>query len=50
MTEEQIELAVERAMDRLDRQLMAGIIDQDQYDEAVRDLDAWAESRMESAT
>jgi hypothetical protein len=38
MTQEQIERKLERAMDRLDRRLMAGNLSQEQYDNACLDL------------
>ena len=38
MTLEQIERHLERAMDRLDRSLMAGSLSQEQYDNACLDL------------
>lgn len=46
MTEDQIELKVEREMDRLDRQLMDGKITQEQYDRAVYKLDQWASQQL----
>lgn len=42
MTEDQIERTVERQMDRLDRQLMAGTINQTDYDRCVEVIDEWA--------
>jgi hypothetical protein len=42
MTEEQIERAVERKMDGLDRRLMRGELTQAEYDREVCALDAWA--------
>lgn len=42
MTEEQIELVVEREMDRLDPALLFGKISQAEYDAEVEQLDAWA--------
>ncbi len=41
MTEDQIERIAERTMDRLDRELCRGIIDQQTYDLEVRELDQW---------
>lgn len=46
MTEEQIERAVERAMDWLDRRYMAGEIDGEAYADACRALDAWATDEL----
>ena len=46
MTERQIETKVERMMDHLDRLLMAGELSQENYDAAVRDLDAWATLKL----
>ena len=43
MTEEEIERRVERSMDMIDRKLMAGTMSQAEYDQAVKDLNAWAE-------
>jgi hypothetical protein len=47
MTEHEIELRVERAMDALDRRLMNGSISQVQYDLKVKELDAWAEKQYQ---
>ena len=44
MTEGQIEHAVERMFDALDRRLMAGALDQLAYDAEVKRIDAWAEA------
>jgi hypothetical protein len=41
MTEDQIERIADRTMDRLDRELSRGIIDQQTYDLEVRELDRW---------
>jgi hypothetical protein len=46
MTEDQIERRVERMMDALDAQLMSGALTQREYDNNVRDLDAWAEAKF----
>jgi hypothetical protein len=46
MTEDQIERRVERMMDALDAQLMNGALTQREYDSNVRDLNAWAEAKM----
>jgi hypothetical protein len=45
MTEDQIERKVQRMMDRLDFLLLTGQLDQDRYDDAVCDLDKWAEEQ-----
>lgn len=42
LTEDQIEHHVERAMNRLDRQFLAGTISQQEYDREVLILDRWA--------
>jgi len=42
LTEDQIEQHVERAMSRLDRQFLAGTINQKEYDREVLILDRWA--------
>ena len=47
LTEEYIELVVERSMDGLDHQLMIGNFTQAQYDMAVKALDRWAEKMYE---
>jgi hypothetical protein len=43
LTAEQIERRAERAMDRLDRALMTGIITQAEYDREVSIADKWAQ-------
>ena len=43
MTEQQVELAVERAMDALDRRLMDNSLTQAEYDAEVRKLSRWAD-------
>lgn len=43
MTEDQIERSVERAMNRLDRELGRGHITEEEYDKQVYELDIWAE-------
>lgn len=40
--EEAIERIVERSMNLLDKQLRTNVLTQDEYDQEVRDLDAWA--------
>ena len=42
LTEDQIERAVEREMNMLDRLLMSNAMTQKQYDQEVKDLDYWA--------
>lgn len=45
MTEDQIELKVEKEMDKLDRKLMDGRITQDQYDLEVDALERWSDQQ-----
>jgi hypothetical protein len=45
MTEDQIERQVERAMDRLDAQLLSGKLTQAEYDREVSTLDKWAQQQ-----
>ncbi len=40
-SEDQIERRAEREMDHLDRLLIEGIIDRDEYDQEVSKLDLW---------
>lgn len=49
MSEYEIELKIEKAMDRLDRMLMDGRISQDQYDHEVWLLDQWANRKLKAA-
>lgn len=49
MTEEQIELRVEKMVDHLDRVFLSGQMSQDDYDKAMRDLNAWAEAAYRKA-
>lgn len=42
LTETQIELIVERQIDKLDKQLMQGKITQEEYDREVLIVDKWA--------
>ena len=45
MTEEQIEIRVEKMTDRLDAAFMSGgSMTQAEYDERIREIDAWAEN------
>jgi hypothetical protein len=45
LNENQIEAIVERRMDSLDRQLMAGECSQDEYDHAADILSKWADEQ-----
>lgn len=45
MSEEQLELSVERITDRLDARLMAGQLSQADYDQTMRDLNHWANTQ-----
>ena len=45
LTEDQIERAVEREMNMLDRLLMSNAMTQKQYDQEVKDLDYWAKEK-----
>ena len=47
LTEEKIELVVERSMNGLDRELLEGKFTQEQYDIAVLALNRWAEEMYE---
>ena len=49
MTETQIELAVERKMDSLDRQFMAGSLSEDKYNREIAKLDKWAKREYRKA-
>jgi hypothetical protein len=42
MHEKEIERAIERRMNMLDRHLLVGNINQAQYDQLVQDLDNWS--------
>lgn len=44
-TEEEIERHVERMMDHTDKQFMKDLIPEKQYEQAVRELDAWADEQ-----
>lgn len=46
MTEHQIELLAERAMDALDRSLLRGDLTQREYDDAVRSLDKATQAKL----
>jgi hypothetical protein len=45
LTEEQIEAAVERCVDYLDRVFMKGLMSQKDYDANMRELNEWAEGK-----
>lgn len=47
LSEDKIERAVEREMNILDRLLMRGVLSQDDYEQEVRELDAWARAEYE---
>ena len=47
MTEDQIELKVEREMDKLDRKLIDGLITQTRYDLEVDELERWADRQYQ---
>jgi hypothetical protein len=47
MTESQIETQVEKAIDRLDRQLMRNEITQTDYDREVSIVDKWATQQLD---
>lgn len=40
--EDRIERIIELEYDQLDKRLMNGLIDQDQYDHEAREIDEWA--------
>lgn len=50
MTEQQVELAVERAMDALDRRFLSTDMTQAEYDAEVRKLSRWADRSVGGAT
>jgi len=49
LTEHEIEMFSERAMDRLDKQLLSNQIQQEQYDRDIVSLDKWAEQQYQHA-
>jgi hypothetical protein len=49
MTEEQIERAVERKIDRLDRKFMKSEMTQAEYDAAMREIHEWSEAQYAEA-
>jgi hypothetical protein len=42
LTEDEIEIRVERAIDRLDKMLMRGELTQEEYDREVWIVDSWS--------
>ena len=48
MTEAQIERIYERTMDKLDHELLNGLITEAHYDEEVKALDEWADEEYRS--
>lgn len=49
LTEYEIEMRAERAMDILDMQLLSNQIQQEQYDRDIVSLDKWAEQQYQHA-
>jgi len=47
LTENQIEYRAEKAIDRLDRQLLSNQITQAQYDRDIVAIDKWAEQQYQ---
>jgi hypothetical protein len=45
LTENQIEIRAERMMSALDRALLRGDLNQEDYDKAVHELDQWTEAK-----
>ena len=45
MTEQQLEARIERMIDRLDKDLMSGLITQEQYDSQFLAIQAWAKEQ-----
>jgi hypothetical protein len=45
MTEEDIEIRVERMVDRLDARFMAGEFEQEEYDAQYKQINEWAKAR-----
>ena len=48
MTEDQIERIVQRKMDQIDRRFLTTTMTQDQYDNLVRQLHAWANKQYDT--
>lgn len=46
MTEDKIERIADRQMDALDRELLSGTITQEEYDDAVKDLNEWVKEEF----
>lgn len=49
-TEYEIEIAAERKMNALDRELTTGLISQEEYDERACDIERWADYHYERLT
>ena len=49
-TEYEIEIAAVRKMNVIDRELMSGLISQEEYDEKACDIERWAEYYYERLT
>jgi uncharacterized membrane protein len=49
MTEQQIEESVARKVDALDRRYLNGALTEDEYQQAIRNLDAWAEEQYRAS-
>ena len=49
-TEYEIEIAAVRKMNVIDRELMSGLISQEEYDEKACDIERWAEYHYERLT
>lgn len=49
MTEQQLETRIERMVDRLDRDFMSGLINQEQYDEQFIAIQSWATEQEQQA-
>jgi len=47
MTETEIEIIVERAIDRLDKKFMSGNLTQSEYDHEIMILDKWSSQQYE---
>jgi hypothetical protein len=48
LTEQEIELKAERAMDRLDARLMSGRLSQSDYNREVSTLDKWLQAQYDA--
>lgn len=49
-TEYEIEIAAVRKMNVIDRELMSGLISQEEYDEKACDIERWAEYHYDRLT